>query len=629
VDVGIRLALLLVLVAPEASAQFANPPRLSYLAYLGLRDWAPSFAIDASGNAYVTGITGCDIAQVNPSGSILACLNTAAGEPLSAVALDSSGIYATSAGSISSPATVVKLSPDGSQTLYSTVIPGASPRAVAVDQSGRLYITGVARAAFSTTPGAFQPVLAPGSNSGAFALRLSSTGQTDYATYLSGDEGIAWSIMPNSQGQAWVCGTFRSGGSVLKLDANGANLLVSRSFGLRANFASIAVDANDTAYVAGSASGVVPTTPGALQPTLPPDIVGESGYVVKLNSSGDIVYATYMKFGGGYDTSANGIAIDAAGNAYLAINSIAPPADSPAFCGQNISDMMAVLSADGSTILASAYLNGVSSIALDGKGGVYAIETDATTEVAAAKFDVTAPASSLGFTCAGSAADTAQSPALLSEVAPGEVVILAGKGFTASTKVTFDGHQAPVLYADSAQITAVVPFEVSGPTTHAGLSNGQDAIMTALLVRAAIPTPFPGTVVNEDGNVNFSAHPAKAGSTISFYMTGAGLTTPPMADGTMGPLGPPYPVPNLSLSAYLEGIDNFRDILEAPVLAVSQAPGLIAGVVVVTVQIPATAPSKEMLLGLVMDDQYRTFAVPGLAPVHILPRRSRARMQPK
>jgi uncharacterized protein (TIGR03437 family) len=625
-----KLALLFIPFPAHASAEFANPPRLSYVSYLGVRDWTPSLAIDAQGNAYVAGISGCDIAKVDPSGSMLGCLSAGAGEPLISVALDSSGFIYTVSASETSPrsATVVKLSPGG-QRLYSRMIPDVVPMAITLDHSNRLYLTGAAGAGFATTPGAFRPALPPGALTGAFAMRLSPTGEIDYATYLGGANSGGSSIGADSQGQAWIAGRSESGGIVWKLDATGANLLVTQSLGPTTGgtiftLNQIALDTSDAAYVSGVAFGGVPTTPGALQPKLLPNTMGGAGYVVKLASSGDILYGTYVQVDLEHVNYISAIAIDAAGNAYFGLNGVPARLDTPAFCGQDVTSLLMVLSADGSRILTSAYLNagGIVSIALDGKGGVYTVETDATTDVASAKFDVTAPATSLGFSCAGSAADTAEDAAIFSEVAPGEVVILAGRGFTPTTNGAFDGYPAPVLYADWGQITAIVPFAVNGPTTQLTLSDGKDTVVMPLLVSAAIPTPFPGTIINEDGKVNFSANPAKAGSMISFYMTGAGLMTPPIADGAPGPLEPPHPVPNLGLSAYLEPtVGDPRDVVETPVRAVFQAPGLIAGVVLVTLQIPDTAPDGMMLLRLYMvgraDKPYFTSAAPGVAPVYI------------
>jgi uncharacterized protein (TIGR03437 family) len=86
--------------------------------------------------------------------------------------------------------------------------------------------------------------------------------------------------------------------------------------------------------------------------------------------------------------------------------------------------------------------------------------------------------------------------------------------------------------------------------------------------------------LNQDGTVNSSTNPAKPGSVVAVYMTGVGAMAPPIGDGQLGPLQPPFPFPVLGVSATVNGAG-------APVLFAGQAPALIAGAVQVNVQIPA------------------------------------------
>src|SRR5882672_2780522 len=81
----------------------------------------------------------------------------------------------------------------------------------------------------------------------------------------------------------------------------------------------IAVDADGNAYIAGgTASFDFPTTAGASQSRFPGGPPGSSyAFVTKFNSSGTaLVYSTYIVGGSGF-TAGRGIAIDAAGNAYV------------------------------------------------------------------------------------------------------------------------------------------------------------------------------------------------------------------------------------------------------------------------------------------------------------------------
>src|SRR5438093_194412 len=82
----------------------------------------------------------------------------------------------------------------------------------------------------------------------------------------------------------------------------------------------IAVDAGGNAYVVGmTSSSDFPTTAGAFDPTQPPGAnpgFTEDAFVTKLNPTGTaLVYSTYL--GGALGTSANSVAVDALGNAYV------------------------------------------------------------------------------------------------------------------------------------------------------------------------------------------------------------------------------------------------------------------------------------------------------------------------
>ena len=156
---------------------------------------------------------------------------------------------------------------------------------------------------------------------------------------------------------------------------------------------SMAVDASGAVYVAGTAEsfyGGYPVTPGAFQQTRR----GLSdAFVAKFKASGDgFAYLTYL---GGNDGSqgifyeeGRGIAIDAAGNAYVTGSTYS--ADFPvvnAFQpsrGNHSDAFVAKLNANGSALLYSTYLGGNSldsggSIAVDAAGAAYVLGgTDST-----------------------------------------------------------------------------------------------------------------------------------------------------------------------------------------------------------------------------------------------------------
>ena len=150
---------------------------------------AYGIAVDAAGNAYVTGYTtSADFPTVN-------------------------AFQPTLGGSGATNAFVASLDPTGQQLRYSTYLGGSSfddGFGIAVDQSGHVYVTGETNSDDFPTLNAFQPIyrgnsaLGPGN---AFVTSLDAAGQPVYSTYLggSGDEqGLGIAVDQNSH--AYVTG---------------------------------------------------------------------------------------------------------------------------------------------------------------------------------------------------------------------------------------------------------------------------------------------------------------------------------------------------------------------------------------------------------------------------------------
>ncbi len=143
-----------------------DPVVLSYSTYLGGNSGESGLgiAVDADGNAYVTGSTG------SPN-------------------------FPTTAGAFQSTfvsnyyAFVTKFNPAGSALAYSTLLGGSggsSGGSIAVDSDGNAYVAGTtASVDFPTTAGVFQPVSGGGNDS--FVTKLDSTGSAlVFSTYLGG-----------------------------------------------------------------------------------------------------------------------------------------------------------------------------------------------------------------------------------------------------------------------------------------------------------------------------------------------------------------------------------------------------------------------------------------------------------
>jgi len=339
----------------------ANGSTLVYSTYLGgsANDVGDSIAIDAAGNAYVTGFT------------------SSFDFPTTTGAFQT--ILAGSANGF-----VTKLSPNGSSLVYSTYLGGNSTDqafGIAVDAGGNAYVAGSTKSTtFPTTTGAFQTTL--GGNFDAFVTKLSSAGSSlIYSTFLGGSaEDDAFAIALDASGNAYLSGDTISahfpttagafqktlGGNfdafAAKLNADGSALIYSTYLGgsTEDEGFGIAVDAAGNAYLTGDASSAdFPTTPGAFQTTIGG---GFDAFVTELNTSGTaLVYSTYL--GGSLDDFGISVVVDSGGNAYLAGDTTStdfpttPDAFQTALGGGN-DNFITEVNTDGTALVHSSYLGG-------------------------------------------------------------------------------------------------------------------------------------------------------------------------------------------------------------------------------------------------------------------------------
>ena len=220
----------------------------------------------------------------------------------------------------------------------------------------------------------------------------------EYASYLGGGgEDQSPGIAVDSGGSAFVAGFTASldfpsasplqpanaGGDydafVLKLDPSGSSVVYATYLGGSGSDGarSVAVDTAGAAYLVGSAASADFPTVGAFQPALSgPD----DTFVAKLSADGStLLYSSYL--GGSAEELANGVAVDTAGNAYVAGWTASPDFPTmnpfqPAFGGAFDDAFVAKVSADGSTLVYSSYLGGSDrdhglGIAVDTSGNAY------------------------------------------------------------------------------------------------------------------------------------------------------------------------------------------------------------------------------------------------------------------
>ncbi len=348
-----------------------------YATFLGgsRDDRAYGVAVDASGAAHLTGSTTSTnfpavsafqssmagvrdawVAKLNPAGNSLVFstyLGGGASDSGNAISLDPAGnaYVAGETGSSNFPrlnafqtlyrgrleAFACKLSASGGMQ-YSTFLGGSGDEralGVAVDSSGAAYLTGVTDSSNFPTASPVQSL--SGGSQDAFVTKFSASGTSlVYSTYLGGSGGTA---------------------------------------GLPEAGYAIAVDTRGNAYVAGATSSSNFPTASALQSARGG---GVDGFVTKLNSSGSArIYSTYL--GGVSADFVNGIKVSAAGNAYVAGYTASPnfPLAQPlqSGLGGGYDAFAAQINPAGtlgfSTYLGGAAADGAAAIAIDGAGNSY------------------------------------------------------------------------------------------------------------------------------------------------------------------------------------------------------------------------------------------------------------------
>ena len=288
--------------------------------------------------------------------------------------------------------------------VYSTYLGGSASdwgNAIAVDQTGQIYVTGSTSSANFPHPNAYQP-----SRNGlgdAFVTKINAAGTAlIYSTYLggSGDFDVGNGIAV-AAGEAYVVGTTDSpdfpkldpvqpsyGGGfndafVAKLTANGSALIFSTCLGGSGIDYGNAIALNDegTAFVTG---GTDSTNFPTLTPLQPQKGGATDAFVAKIEASGrSLEYSTYL--GGGAADAGNGIAVDQIGCIYVTGNTLSMnfPTKDPFQSvlnrgnGAGYTDaFVSKINATGSALVFSTYLGGGlddrgRAIAVDQAGAVY------------------------------------------------------------------------------------------------------------------------------------------------------------------------------------------------------------------------------------------------------------------
>jgi hypothetical protein len=388
----------------DPSKPLVIDPSLAYSTLLGGggsggfgANQAYAIAVDAAGNAYVTGYTGSTSFPTT-------------GGTIQPSAQPGGDAFAT------------KINASGTALVYSTYLGdnGSQGFGIAVDSAGDAFVTG-SGSNVPTTPGAFQPSR---SSTGTFVTKLDPTGSalvystwfpaTIYAiavdtggnAYLAG--AAAMGLLPTTPG-AFQTAVPSNGAFITKLNPEGTALVYSSYVGSQVGDRTVAVaqaialDGNGDAFIGGyTDSPNFPVTAGAFQSALKGTF---NGFVTEMNSSGTALkYSTYV--GGSDDQSGEGVyglAVDGFGSAYASGTTtssdfpVTPGAFQTTF-SNGVAAFAAKLNPDGSSLAYSTYVEGTNTPT--GAGSVFGlgIAVDAfgdaimTGETTAPDFPVTSDA---------------------------------------------------------------------------------------------------------------------------------------------------------------------------------------------------------------------------------------------
>jgi hypothetical protein len=301
-------------------------------------DFGRGIAVDAQGNAYITGWT--------------TCRATVCTFPVV-------NAFQPNYGGGNNDAFVSKLNPTGTALVYSTYLGGGTSlnttddwgEGIAVDSQGSAYVTGYTYSQdFPVTPGAYDT--SNNDSLDAFVTKFSPDGGAlVYSTFLGGynreqGQGIAVDANGNAYVTGWTesqdnpftrlnesfpttPGAFQAGGGfdafVTKLNPTGSALVYSTCLGGAADSGhsgvdrawGIAIDGAGNAYVTGDTNSASFPVVNAIQPR--GGIGLSDAFVTKLNTTGTaLIYSTYL--GGSFTDEGRAIAVDASGNAYATGN---------------------------------------------------------------------------------------------------------------------------------------------------------------------------------------------------------------------------------------------------------------------------------------------------------------------
>jgi hypothetical protein len=452
-----------------------DPAVLVNCGYVGgsADDQGYGIALDASGNAYITGYTY----------SIETTFPVAVGPDL------------THNGN--TDAFVAKVNAAGTALVYCGYIGGTSNDAsygIAVDNAGSAYVTGYTGSDQTTFPETVGPDLTHNGGPDAFVAKVNSSGTAlVYCGYIGGistDTGNG--IAVDGSGNAYVTGytsstqsTFpetvgpdlthngNSDGFVAKVNSSGTALIYCGYVGgSGADYGTgIAVDGSGNAYV----TGYTDSTQATFPETVGPDLThngGQDAFVARLNVAGTaLLYCGYI---GGSDSDVGlSIAVDSSGSAYITGNTLSTEATFPVSVGPDLTHnggedaFVAKVNVPGTALAYCGYIGGSNyeygrGIAVDISGNAYVTGNTSSSE---ATFPVKEGPGNLIY--------NGGTDAFVAKVNPSGMALVycgyiggAGADFGYGMAVSGSGNAYVVGYAASDQAT--FPVLVGPDLTHNG-----------------------------------------------------------------------------------------------------------------------------------------------------------------
>lgn len=584
---------------------------LQYSTYLGgtQSDMCSAVAVDKAGNAYLAGVTASSGFPV--SETAYQRIFRGGGEQPNLAASD---------------AFVTKMNAAGSALVYSTFLGGGVDDAatgIAIDATGNAYVSGFTSSGnFPVSAGAPQRTYggAGGSDTvifgDAFIAKVNPGGTgLVYSTVLGGrQDDVAYGIAIDAQGNAYVAG------NTLSTNFPVTDGAYQRTY---AGFAGTALTAAGDAFV------------------------------TKINAAGTAwVYSTYI--GGRKDEAAMGLAVDTAGSVHVTGYTTSPnypvtaDARQPAYKGEGTQNAVITgdvfytqLNAAGSALVYSTYLGGFSDdlglgVAVDSTGNVLVAGGTASGDFPSTEGSYQAvfaggqagpkfPVGDAFLTRFGAAATPppAAPEVTISAIAsaasyagggvsPGEIVLLAGTNIGPSTlttlevnngvvatrlggtRVLFDGVPSAIVYALSGQTSVIVPYAVGGRARTSIVVERGESRSAAMEVPVLTSKPAlftanasgrgQGAILNENYSYNSAAIPIEKGRIVMLFGTGEGQTNPGGTDGLVA--SQVFPRPVLPVSVTIGG-------RTANVLYAGAAPGLVAGMFQMNVEVPRDTESGD------------------------------------